>query len=159
MAVVLENSQLVWKKVKNALANANPAAQDAFLALRKYLSTQGRNPDLQFIAFSEAQAIVAAGTDLTGAACKVYGVYAKAAAARSGTTSAFLDFHAAASDAATTTVLDFRIKAAGQIVVYTNPRGVAFETGLTVHSATAVGGTVDTTTPDGADGFVVIGAA
>jgi hypothetical protein len=122
MAVVLENSQLVWKKVKNALANANPAAQDAFLALRKYLSTQGRNPDLQFIAFSEAQAIVAAGTDLTGAACKVYGVYAKAAAARSGTTS-------------------------------------AFETGLTVHNATAVGGTVDTTVTDGTDGFVVIGAA
>jgi hypothetical protein len=89
----------------------------------------------------------------------VYGVYAKASRT-TGTTSAFLDFHAAATDAATTTtVLDFRIKAAGQIVVYTNPRGVAFETGLTVHSATAVGGTVDTTTPDGADGFVVIGAA
>ena len=78
MAVVLENSQLVWQKVKNALANATPATQDAFQGLRKYLSTQGRNPDLQFIAYSEAQAIASAGTDLTGAACKVYGWYGKA---------------------------------------------------------------------------------
>jgi hypothetical protein len=159
MAVVLENSQLVWKKVKNALANATPASQEAFQGLRKYLSTQVGNPDLQFIAYSEAQAIASAGTDLVGAACKVYGWYGKASRT-TGTTSAFLALHAAAtSNATTTTIATNRIKATGQTFSNIYPRGLAAETGLTIDSATAVGGATESTTPDGADGFVVIGAA
>ena len=159
MAVVLENSQLVWRKVRNALANATPADQQAWQELRKYLSTQARNPDLQFIAFSEAQAIVNLGTDLTAAACTVYGIYGKAKRT-TGTTSAFVALHAAADNSATTTtIFTNRIKLTGQTFSALYPRGLASETGLTISSATAVGGATESTTPDGADGFVVIGAA
>ena len=159
MAVVLESSQLVWQKVKNALANAGPASQEAFRGLKQYLATQGGNPDLQFISYSEAQAIVDHGTDLVGAACKLYGFYGKASRT-SGTNVAFVAIHAAADNSATTTTLDtVRIKAAGQTFSIIHPRGHASETGLTIASATTVGGPTESTTPDGADGFVVIGAA
>ena len=159
MAVTLESSQLVWQKVKNALAAANPADQDAFRALKNYLSTQGRNPDLQFIAYSEAQAIANGGTDLTAAAATLYGWYAKASRT-SGTTAAFVALHAAATNGATTTtVATGRIKAVNHSFHYINPRGLPVETGLTISAATAVGGSTESTTPDGADGFVVIGAA
>ena len=159
MAVVLENSQLVWKKVRNALANANPAHQEAFQSLRRYLSTQGRNPDLQFIKYDEADSLVAAGTDLVGAACTLYGWYGKAKRT-TGTTSAFVALHAAADNSATTTTIATnRIKLTGQTFSELYPRGLASETGLTISSATAVGGATESTTPDGADGFVVIGAA
>ncbi len=159
MAVTLESSNLVWQKVKNALANANPTDREAFRALKNHLSTQGRNPDLQFIAYSEAQAIVNAGTDLTAAACTLYGWYGKASRV-SGTTSAFAALHAAASNGATTTTLDtVRIKAVNQTFSVIHPRGHAVETGLTISAATAVGGATESTTPDGVDGFVVIGAA
>ena len=159
MAVVLENSQLVWQKVKNALANANPADQAAFKGLKEYLSTQGRNPDLQYISFSEAQAIANGGTDLTAAACTLYGFYARASRT-SGTTSAFVALHASGTNGATTTtIVTGRIKAVNHAFVYTSVRGLPVETGLTISAATAVGGSTESTTPDGADGFVVIGAA
>lgn len=159
MAVALENSQLVWQKVKNALANANPTDREAFRALRAYLSTQGRNPDLQFIAYSEADSLVAAGTDMVGAACTLYGWYGKAKRT-TGTTSAFIALHAAATANASTTTLDtVRIKATGQTFSVLHSKGQAVETGLTINAATAVGGQTESTTPDGADGFVVIGAA
>ena len=159
MAVTLESSQQVWLKVKQALANANPADQATFKGLKEYLSTQGRNPDLQFISFSEAQAIANGGTDLTAAACTLYGFYAKASRT-SGTTSAFVALHAAATNGATTTTLiTGRVKAVNHGLVFTSVRGLPVETGLTISAATTVGGATESTTPDGADGFVVIGAA
>lgn len=159
MALALQDGALVWQKVAKALAGANPASAAAFRELKTYLVTQGKNPDLQFIPFTAEQAVTAAGTDLVGAASTVYGIYAKGRRT-SGTTSSFLDFHAAATDAATTTTVDsFRFKAVGQQFATVHPSGVAFETGLTVHGATAVGGTVDSSAADSADGFVVVGAA
>lgn len=161
MAVVLENSNKVWQKVRMALdsVGGGAAARTMFKELKAFLATQGGNPELQFIPFSAEQAVTAAGVDLTAAPCKVFGVYAKGRRT-TGTTSSFLDFHAAATDAATTTtILDFRFKAVGQQVIWANPSGLASETGLTVHAATAVGGTVDSVAADAADGFVIIGAA
>ncbi len=163
MAVVTEAEVKVWQKVKIALANESPAHQLAFKALREYLATHKNMPDLQFIPFSEAQAIANGGTDLVGAACKLYGVFAKAVTAptaRSSTTAAFFAVHAAADNSATTTtIVTARIKAAGQSYALIEPDGIAVETGLTVSSATAVGGSGESTTPDGATGFVIIGAA
>lgn len=157
MALAVQNPQLVWSKVKKHLANAKPASQLAFKGLREYLTTQGGNPDLQLVTFSEAQAIVNLGTDLIGGACTVYGWFGKATRT-SGTTSAFLALHAAADNSATTTTLiTQRIKAAGQEFAWTSGTGIAAETGLTISSATAVGGATESTTPDGADGFVIVG--
>lgn len=158
MALSTENANLVWQKTKMALMDANPAIQQMFLDLKMYLATQGRNPDLQFIPFSEAQAIVNLGTDLVGAACTVYGVYYKAKRT-TGTTAAFLSLNAAADNSATTaTIWTQRIKAVGQKGAAVWPTGLASETGLTVSAATTVGGATESTTPDGADGFVIVGA-
>lgn len=158
MALATENANLVWQKAKMALMDASPAIQQTFLDLKMYLATQGRNPDLQFIPFSEAQAIANNGTDLVGAACTLYGVYFKAKRT-TGTTAAFFAIHAAADNTATTTTITTnRVKVTGQKGAEIFPTGIAVETGLTVSCATAVGGATESTTPDGVDGFVIVGA-
>lgn len=158
MALSTENANLVWQKVKMALADQNPAVQNMFLDLKMYLSTQKKNPDLQFIGFSEAQCIVNLGTDLVGAACTLYGVYAKAART-TGTTAAFFAIHDAADNSATTTTaITQRIRLTGQNFAAAHPNGFALATGLTVSCATAVGGATESTTPDGVNGFVIVGA-
>ena len=55
MPLSLENANSVKQKVKIALTNAHPVHQGVFKALFEYLATQGLNPDLQFVAFTEAQ--------------------------------------------------------------------------------------------------------
>ena len=159
MAVVLENSNLVKQKIKIALGNADPVHQDTFNDLVRYLATQGGNPDLQFVAFSAEQATTNTGTDLTAAACKVYGWYAKARRT-TGTTSSFVSIHAEATNGATTsTLVTARFKAVNQNVSQVMPRGLACETGLTISAATAVGGATESSAADAADGFIIIGAA
>lgn len=159
MALVTENANLVRQKVKIALASAHPAIQEQFKDLLAYLATQGKNPDLQFIPFSEAQSIIDTGTDLVGAACTLYGLYATTAPTRVSTTSAFFAIHDAATNGATTTtIVTARVKALGQVYNVTAPKGIALVTGLTVSSATAVGGATESTTPDGVQGFVIVGA-
>jgi hypothetical protein len=156
MAVTTENANLVWQKAKAALADASPAIQGAFADLKMYLSTQGRNPDLQFIPYSEAQAIANNGTDLTGGAGTLYGFYVKAVRT-TGTTSAFVSLHASA-DQTGEVLTSERLKATGQKVGMVWPTGKAFVTGLCVSSATTIGGTTESTTPDGPTGFVIVGA-
>lgn len=159
MALSTENANLVRQKVKIALSLAHPAVQEIFKDLLAYLATQGKNPDLQFIPFSEAQSIVNLGTDLVGAACTLYGVYATTAPTRSSTTAAFFSVNDAADNSATTaTVVTARFKALNQVYTAIMPKGIALATGLTVSSATAVGGPTESTTPDGVQGFVIVGA-
>lgn len=158
MALVTENANLVWQKAKAALMNANPASQNAFLALKMYLATQKRNPDLQFIAFTAEQAVTNNGTDMIGAASTLYGWYANGRRT-SGTTSSFLALHAAADNTATTTTLvTSRFKVLGQAFSYINPFGLACETGMTISAATTVGGATESSAADAADGFVIVGA-
>lgn len=158
MALSTENANLVWQKVKMALMNANPASQNAFLDLKMYLATQKKNPDLQFISYTAEQAIVDGGTDMVGAASTLYGWYANGRRT-TGTTSAFLALHAAAtSNATTTTLVTARFKAIGQSFAALFPAGLAAETGLTISAATAVGGATESATADAADGFVIVGA-
>ncbi len=159
MALVTENANLVRQKTKIALASAHPAIQEIFKDLLLYLATQGKNIDLQFIPFSEAQSIVNLGTDLVGAACTLYGVYVTTAPTRSSTTAAFFAVHDAADNSATTTtIVTARLKALNQVYTQVAPKGIALATGLTVSCATAVGGATESTTPDGAQGFVIVGA-
>lgn len=159
MALALENANLVWQKAKAALVDADPSIQNAFLDLKMQLATSKGNPNLQFIGFSEAQAIANNGADLVSAACTLYGVYVKGTRV-TGTTSAFFAIHAAADNTATTTtIFTSRLKAIGQYFAGLFPKGLASETGLTVSFATAVGGATESTTPDGGNGFVIVGAA
>ncbi len=160
MALVTESGNKVWQKVKNYLSanNANPAAQGAFSDLKAWLAQQKRNPDLQFIPYTAEQATTDTGVDLVGAACTVYGFYAKGRRT-TGTTSSFVAIHAAATNGATTTTLiTTRFKAVSQEFSWVSGFGLACETGLTISAATAVGGATESTTADAADGFVIVGA-
>ncbi len=158
MALSLEPIQQVWLKVEHALdqLGASGTTRDAFAGLKRGLITRGIS-NVQFVGFSAELAVTAAGIDMAGSAATLYGAYAKGRRT-SGTTASFLDVHAAASDAATTTtILSFRFKATGQTHSYVNSSGMAFETGCLYHGATAVGGTVDSSAADSADGFFILG--
>lgn len=158
MAITLQDGNLVWQKVNKALVGANPAVQEAFRNLKVYISTQKGNPQLTFLPFTAEQAVTDGGVDLAGQAVTVYGWYAKGRRT-TGTTAAFVALHAAATNnATTTTLLTARFKVLGQEIGIVDPVGLACETGLTIASATAVGGATESATADAADGFVIVGS-
>jgi hypothetical protein len=115
MALSVQDPVLIWQKVAKALAGANPATQAAFRDLKNYITTQGGNPQLQFIPYTAAQAIVNLGTSLVGGACTLYGWYGKTART-SGTTAAFENLHDAADNSATTTTMDTADSPDGSVV-------------------------------------------
>ncbi len=158
MAVSLQDGILVWQKVAKALAGASPANAATFRELKNYLTTQGGNPQLQFIPYTAEQSIAAGGTDLVGGASTIYGFYAKGRRT-SATTAAYLAIHAAATNGATTTtVVTERFNLTGQSYSTVMPTGIAVETGLTISAADAVGGATESTAALSADGFVIVGA-
>lgn len=158
MAITLQDGNLVWQKVRQATVNAKPDIQEAFRVLKVYIATQKLNPQLTFLPFSAEQSVVDGGTDLAGQAVTVYGWYAKGRRT-TGTTSAFLAIHAAATNGATTTTLiTNRFKAVGQEFAYTQSFGLACETGCTIACATAVGGAIESAAADSADGFIIVGS-
>jgi hypothetical protein len=156
MAFSGSDANLVWQQVKNTLVNGHPVAAGAFDALRRYLATQGGNPQLQILPFSEADADAAGGTVLLSGACKVYGVYVKKL--NSGTDNTVKLFDDATDD---TTSTDQRIslilEAANQYGFIIYPAGFALATGIVVTQHTTIEGSSDGS--DGGDGFVLIGAA
>lgn len=157
MALATQDGVLVWQKVSKALLGANPAQQAAFRDLKNYITTQGGNPQLQFVSYTAAQAVTNLGTSLVGGACTLYGWYGKTARA-SGTTSAFEALHDAADNSATTTTIDTaRTKATGQSFAVIHPTGTAFATDVIISSATAVGGATESAAGDASNGFVIVG--
>ncbi len=158
MALTVQSGVQVWQKVKNALVGANPAHQNAFRVLREYLATQGGNPDLQFIPYTAAQAIVNLGTSLVGGACTLYGFYGKGART-TGTTAAFAALHDAADNSATTTtIVTAKLNLTGQSFAIVEPTGFIVATDVVVSCATAVGGAVESAAADAMNGFVIVGA-
>jgi Fe-S cluster assembly scaffold protein SufB len=161
MAVELESANLVRQQVKQALANAHPAVQAAFEALQRHLASQGRNPDLQFIAFNDAQLTTATGYSPIGAACTFYGVYFKKTGTAAGTgTDSWLTI----GNAATNTVDDTKLVAlhtsvANDEVYAIYPKGIAFGTDLTLSGETSAQDGTESTAGDSGNGFVIIGAA
>lgn len=156
MALSLENSNLVWQKAKIALVNAHPVAQGQFKALKEYLSTQGGNPDLQFVPFTEAQCDDADGTGVVDAACKVYGVYVKKVSA--ATDNYFKLYDSATVDTtAAEQIVAIALLNTVEVAAEIHPLGLAFANGVTVTQHTTSIGVTDGS--DGGDGFIVIGAA
>lgn len=166
MALAVENSNKVWQKVKlalNAGAGANksfsPATQEALLALKQYLATQMKNPDLQFIPFSAAQIVTNGGYSPDIDAHKVYAFVGKNSGAGDGTDS-FVSVHDATSNAATTSA-----RASATITddydefALIFPRGLPMGTELTVSAATAIAGSGESAEANACDGFVIVGAA
>lgn len=162
MAVSTQDSNLVWQSVKKALANANPAAVEAFQALKIYLATQKGNPDLQFIPFSDALLTTATGYSPVGAACTFYGVYfAKTGTSGTGTgTDSWLTIANDASNVTDATkFIALMTSVAGQQVFATYPHGLAFGTDLTISGETSAQDGTESTAGDSGNGFVIIGAA
>jgi hypothetical protein len=158
MAFTGQDGILVWQKVAKALLGANPASQAAFRDLKNYMTTQGGNPQLQFVPYTSAQAVVNNGTSLVGGACTLYGWYAKAART-TGSTASFQSLHDAADNTATTTTqVTRRINLTGQQFAYTDPVGLACATDVVISAATAVGGATESAAADATNGFVIVGA-
>lgn len=157
MALAVENANLVRQKVKIALMNANPVTQGAFKELLAYLATQKRNPDLQFIPFTEAEADAAGGTAKMDAACKLYGIYVKKE--NSATDNFFWAYDDAANDG---TAADARVSLALLVAndesLYINPAGLDMAAGVVVtqYVTDALGASDGS---NGGDGFLIVGAA
>lgn len=162
MAFVPSDANLVWQQVKNSLnagassVGPHPVAVAAFQELRKYLATQGGNPQLQILPFSEADADAAGGTSLLSGACRVYGWYVKKL--NSGTDNTVKLFDDVTDDTTTTDQrLSMVLEAANQVSFQIYPTGFSMPTGIVVTQHTTVEGSTDGS--DGGDGFVIIGAA
>jgi hypothetical protein len=159
MALSNENANLVWQKVNIALDTlaAKSEVRDAFRALKAHLSQVKRNPDLTFVAISDLTADVVAAD----AACKVYGIFLKKQA--TATDAFYKLFDDAATDSsAEDAVLGIRLVDSGDQVHIAYPAGLAMAAGAVHGSFTAMAGAAGTTastTGDGPNGFLLLGAA
>jgi hypothetical protein len=157
MAFSGQDGNLVWQKVKIALAGASPVAQNAFAELKKVLAQQYRNPSLQLLLFSEADADVAGGTPLLAGASTVYGWYVKKE--NEGTANTVKLFDDVTDDSTTTDQrLSMVLASANQesFQVYGPSVGFPMPTGIVVTQHTTVEGSSDGS--NGGNGFVLIGA-
>jgi hypothetical protein len=156
MALSLEDGNLVWQKVKIALADANPAVHAAFAELKKYLAQQKRNPQLQFKAFSEAEADASGGTVLLDAAHRLYAVAVKKDATA---TDNYLKVYDDATDDTTAgdQIVALALLEASEWVIQIYPNGVPMGTGAVVTAHTTSIGTTDGS--DSGNGFIIVGAA
>jgi hypothetical protein len=153
MAVTTENANKVWMRAKAALAAASPYAQLAFKELKAWLATQKGNPDLVYVAIGD----LGADAPIADAACKVYGIYLKKGATATGAFVKAADHATVSGTTASDLVLE--LNAAGQEAVLTYPQGWAQGTGFAIGSDTTADGSTASTSGDGPNGFVILGAA
>lgn len=161
MALSLEAQGKAWQKVAKYLAGANPVIQAQFKALREYLVSQGGNPDIQVIPFSDADITTATGYSPIGVACTVYGVYAaKTGTSGTGTgTDSWLTVgNAATNTVDTTKFIALMTSLDGQEVAAVYPTGLIFGTDLTISGETSAQDGTESTAGDSMNGFVVVGA-
>lgn len=162
MALSLESANLVRQKVYAALQGTNNSSAYQKLwwtAAREFFNAHVNtgNANLQFIPFAEADADAAGGTVLADAACQVYMFYVNKTGT-SATENHVKLFDDATDDTTTTDQhLAIMLDQAGQESLLIYPQGISMGTGVVVTQHTTSEGTTDGS--DGADGFVVIGAA
>lgn len=158
MALVVQDGVLTWQKVAKAVLGANPATQAAFRDLKNYITTQGKNPQLQFVSFSGASMASdggAADVVLCSGPCTLYATYL----AKAGSVETIYKGSNNATTAATDGTQDHAIAAtvAGDVFeIY--PKGRALSAGLTVAEDTTRTGSTRTLTANAMSGFVIIGA-
>lgn len=158
MALSTENSLLVWQKVKVAMEalEASEEAKAAFKALKARLSTIGGNKDLQFVPISD---LSASDTVLADAACTLYGVYFKKQATSTAAYAKLNDSATTCGGANGAGMTDcFELNAASQELFNIFKSGRVQGSGLAACSQTAAAGDTDSTSGDGPNGFVIIGA-
>lgn len=155
-AFATENPNRVWSRVRVALAGANEASKRQFDALKLYLATQGKNPQLQYVSFTDAGLTTAGGVLLGSGKPRVYGIYIKKGATA---TKSYAKVYDDATD--DTTAANERIAlpllAASEEVCYVSPTAVAFASGVVIGADTTIAGTTDSTAGDAGAGFILVG--
>lgn len=167
MAITVESGNLAWQKVKAfieaaGVGKSNPGVVQAFKELKSYLSQHKRNPDLQFVPFTDADVTGTDGVVIADAACTVYAFYViKSGTSGTGTaTDAFVKLYDNATNDAT--AADGRVAlpllAANDIEFYISPDGLPMAAGVVATSHTTLPAATDSTAGDAGPGFVLLGA-
>lgn len=161
MALTVENSNLVWQKVKVSLdaLGASPVAQAAFRALKERLAGVGGNPDLEFKAIDASVIDDASGSVLCTDPCKVYAVYGKKTATATDAYLAILDDATDDTGVATDVRIVLPFILASDEVFSINVTGFTHGTGVVAKTYTDWDGTTDSTAGDSPNGFAILGAA
>lgn len=157
MAVSLVDANKVWQEVNIALdtLGASGAARDTFRALKAHLSQVKKNPQLQFIPFTEVLADVAGGSVLLSGASKVYGVYVKKE--DEGTDNMVFLYDDATNDGTAGDAflgLDLTLAEEEALAIY--PGGYVAATGIVVTQYSDGIGATDGS--NGGNGFVIVGS-
>lgn len=152
-ALTTEAPVLTWRRVEQVLANATPGAQAMFRSFQSFLMQQRGAVNLQFIAINDLTDDV---NDLDGAV-RVYAIYLKKQATA---TDAFyrLFNDATNSGTASDVFVTLPLLESGKEAILFFPDGVPFSDGLVHTSQTDGDGTTDSTTGDGPNGFMLVGA-
>lgn len=160
MALATESSNKVWQRVAIALRGSNEASQQEFKALKMYLATQGKNPQLQFVPIngttSSSDGTATASVILLAGACTLYGLYLKKF---TGATAVWFKGSNHASTAATdgTQVLAEQSAVASEDITRLFNTGKTLTLGLTVTQNTTATGSTLTLLANRFDGFVILG--
>lgn len=165
MALTTESAGRVRQKAYNFLqqstgtstASVSPYCLYAIKSLFLHLAGNKGNPDLQYVPYTAEQAIVAAGTSLVGGACTLYAWFAKGRRT-SGTTASWqtiLDAAANSTDASV--IASMRFKLTGDQFVQIYPNGIALATDALIAAVTISSGSVESSTADASDGFIIVG--
>ncbi len=155
MALSTENANLVWQKVEIAKQSleVNRAVDMSLRGLKAYLAQEKRNIDLQFVPISD----LGADTAIADAACKIYAIVLKKGATSTGAFFKAAD-HATVSGTTASDLVQ-ELNASEQQVAFIYANGWAQGTGFAVGSDTTADGSTASTSGDGPNGFVILGAA
>jgi len=157
MALTLESQNLVWQRAKVALQalDAKQVFVDQFKGLKEYIQATKGNINLQFVAISNLtiDAVIA------DVACTFYGVYFKKQNTATAAYAKLNDSATAAGGASGAAMTDtVELNAAKLEASLLEPTGRAMASGIAAASETTGAGGTDTTTGDGPNGFVILGA-
>lgn len=154
MAIAPVTSINAWQRIANYARNNKPYVQFVADALKRWLTQQGGNPDLQVVPFGP---LSAAETVIADAPCRLYALFLSKQGDGTPTFTKLTNSDTASSDAASQ--LRFWSNAIGQTDLFVWPHGLEFtgvDSGITMQgNTTADGGT--TSGANACLGFAVIG--
>lgn len=173
MALTTEAIAKVQRRAMHAVhgtgtlvSSADSVSPYHFYAIKAFflhMAANKGNPDLQFVAYSSANAVASTnGTSLVGGACTLYMWFGKAVRT-TGTTASFnwlWDGTAGGgdSDPVGDEIAVHRIKAVGQQFLNVWPNGYTVATDVSIVATTAIDGTTESSAADATDGFIIVGA-
>ena len=163
MALSTQSANFVWQKVDIALSSISigtPIRQQ-FNDLKAYLAQAKGNPDLEFVAFTDAGITGTDGVVLADAAAKLYAVFVQ----KDGTsgTGTATDSFVKIFDNATvdTTATDGRVVlpllVAARTGIYFDRNGLDMANGIVATAHTSYAGSTDSTAGDAGPGFIILG--